>query len=597
MRDWSETPTLDRGARRGAVRDDLDTVGRRRMTSGAAGRARLGDALYTATLTMSRMSIPLAVALLSIAGMAHADFMSEPSPYPGAPKRAPCDGDFIVCEGSGNKAALALNLARFRLVEVLIARKAQDARSCRAALQSIRSVRVGIEQLRVELRKGGKWRTDVLYALAQGDVLDEGHLFQLLEGIDHDLTSAAGHDCGEVIDPVAQEAARALRAVQTTTRPYPSMPMPRKYAASDEDIKRLDALYDGLAERSRTLLRQALHRPYRSRVGAAIVIAMTTVPQTLDAVPKSMRWVGLSDEKLRQIVLRHYDLIERERNRYLGLIKPELHEMMTMMQTLARADAQDCRELLRLMVKAPAANHTEQMDDQQYREMRRDCDLVLPQRCREATTLEAIDSCDASRGTALDQAPAPDALYREGTALVTPYIELADRRRAPIDSAKLERGLDLLEQVVKIKASNWSAFWILGMGYRAKKDWQRSYERLARAYALKPDSADVGREYGAACMFLGRGDEGVRVASNALKARPADAGLQANLAVALLIAGRVDEALAEARSAQKRDPGDQVTRALVEEIELVRSGKKRAPHNLRELEQRESNPAAGSPER
>lgn len=344
---------------------------------------------------MSRASIPLAVALLFVAGVAHADFMSEPSLYPGAPRRAPCDGDFIVCEGSGNKAALALNLARFRLFEVLMARRAHDARSCRAALESIRSVRVGIEQLRVELRKSGQWRSDVLYALAQGDVIDEGHLFQSLQGIDHDLTAAAGHECGDVIDPVAEEAARALRAVQTTTRPYPSMPVPRKYAASDEDIKRLDALYDGLAERSRALLRQALHRRYRSRVGAAVVIAMTTVPRTLDAVAKSMRWVGLSDEQLRAIVLRHGDLLERERNRYLGLIKPELHEMMTMMQTLPRADAQDCRALLRLMVKVPAANRTELMDDPPYRETRRDCDAILPQRCREATTLEAIDSCDA----------------------------------------------------------------------------------------------------------------------------------------------------------------------------------------------------------
>jgi hypothetical protein len=344
---------------------------------------------------MARVSIPLAVALLFAAGGARADFMSEPSPYPGAPKRTPCDGDFIVCEGSGNKAALALNLARFRSFEVLIARKAHDQRSCRAALQSIRTVRVGAEQLRTELRRSGQWRSDVLYALAQGDVLDEAHLFQSLRAIDHDLTAAAGHECGDVIAPVPEEAERALRAVQTTTRPYPSMPVPRKYAASDADIRRLDALYDGLAERSRAILQQALRRRYRSRVGAAVVIDMTMLPQALDAVPKSMRWVGLSDEQFRALVLRHGELLERERNRYLGLIKPELHEMLTMMQKLPRADAQDCRALLRLLVKVPAPSRSAMTSDQQFRDMRRDCEAILPQRCREATTLEAIDTCDA----------------------------------------------------------------------------------------------------------------------------------------------------------------------------------------------------------
>ncbi len=94
-------------------------------------------------------------------------------------------------------------------------------------------------------------------------------------------------------------------------------------------------------------------------------------------------------------MLRHGELLERERNRYLGLIKPELHEMMTMMQTLPRADAQDCRALVRLLVKASAADHPAMTDDQQLREMRRDCDAILPQRCREATTVEALDACDA----------------------------------------------------------------------------------------------------------------------------------------------------------------------------------------------------------
>lgn len=342
---------------------------------------------------MSRVSILLAAGLSLVAAGARADFLSEPSAYPGAPKRAPCDGEIIVCEGSGNKAALALNLARFRSFEAMMARQANDPRGCRVALQSIRNVRVGMEQLRLELRQSGQWRSDVLYALAQGDVINEAHLFAALQSIDRCLTAAGC--CGDVTDPVPAEAARALRAVATTTRPYPIVTIPRKYAAPEEDVKRFDALYDGLAERSRALLRQALHRRYRSRVGAALVIGATTVPQTLDAVPKSLRWVGLSDEQLRAIVLRHGELIQRERNRYVELIEPELHDMMTMMQTLPRAEAQDCRALVRFELRVPAASRTAMNDDEQYREMRRDCDAILPARCREATTPEAVDACDA----------------------------------------------------------------------------------------------------------------------------------------------------------------------------------------------------------
>jgi hypothetical protein len=66
-----------------------------------------------------------------------------------------------------------------------------------------------------------------------------------------------------------------------------------------------------------------------------------------------------------------------------------------MMQKLPRAEAQDCRALLRLLVKVPAADRSAMTDDQEYREMRHHCDAILPQRCREATTLQAIDACDA----------------------------------------------------------------------------------------------------------------------------------------------------------------------------------------------------------
>jgi len=86
------------------------------------------------------------------------------------------------------------------------------------------------------------------------------------------------------------------------------------------------------------------------------------------------------------------------------------------------------------------------------------------------------------------------------------------------------------------------------------------------------------------CLEVGRSNEAVDVAREALSKAPKDPGLRANLALALLLAGRLGEASDEASAATHLDPSDAVTKNLVRIIEEVRSGTRPQPHHVSDLE-------------
>jgi cytochrome c-type biogenesis protein CcmH/NrfG len=183
-----------------------------------------------------------------------------------------------------------------------------------------------------------------------------------------------------------------------------------------------------------------------------------------------------------------------------------------------------------------------------------------------------------------DDARSHNDLYREGVALISPYLRLSDRPPQPIDPHKLARGIALMERVVAMNPQNASAFWFLGMGYRAQHDDVRSYDAFKKAYAIKPDQVDIGRELGIACLDVGKAEEAIPIARHAVALKPDEPGLQANLALALLLAGHLDDAEREARGALSRSPSDVVTRRLVTVIDDVKSGKRPQPHTVAELE-------------
>jgi tetratricopeptide (TPR) repeat protein len=172
------------------------------------------------------------------------------------------------------------------------------------------------------------------------------------------------------------------------------------------------------------------------------------------------------------------------------------------------------------------------------------------------------------------------ALYEAGTALVMPYLPVAEGATASASSwwgrRQVKKGIAKLQAVVK-ESPLWNAHWIIGMGYRALNEPETSLAHIRTSYELNPSHADVAREYVSACLALGKGTEAVRAASYNCKLHPEDAGLKANLGLALLVADRVDDAIATASAALTMKPDDRITQALLDYVNEVKAGRRPRP--------------------
>jgi len=177
-------------------------------------------------------------------------------------------------------------------------------------------------------------------------------------------------------------------------------------------------------------------------------------------------------------------------------------------------------------------------------------------------------------------------LLKRGSDLIDPYMRLAGRpaKKAANAARDLREGIRLLDEALKLYPSNWSALWIQGKAFQALGDHPQAYARFKRSYAIQRNNPDVGRELMLECLEVGRSNEAVDVAREALSKAPKDPGLRANLALALLLAGRLGEASDEASAATHLDPSDAVTKNLVRIIEEVRSGTRPQPHHVSDLE-------------
>ena len=178
-------------------------------------------------------------------------------------------------------------------------------------------------------------------------------------------------------------------------------------------------------------------------------------------------------------------------------------------------------------------------------------------------------------------------LYVAGCDLIKPYMMLhggssksADTRRGKADLAK---GIDLLNQVIQMNASNWPAYWTMGKAYQAMGEPISACDAFAKAYEIKTDNPDVAREYMFECLNIGRPKQALDLAEKALTISPEDVGLRANLALALLIDGQIDKALSVVNDAFNADNSDQITCKLKRIIEEVQSGKRQQPQKYGDI--------------
>lgn len=178
-------------------------------------------------------------------------------------------------------------------------------------------------------------------------------------------------------------------------------------------------------------------------------------------------------------------------------------------------------------------------------------------------------------------------LYQRGADAVTPHMHIHDRRHSPLDARarrNLERGIDMLTRHARVNPVSWQASWIAGKGYQALERRDDAVREFARAFAIKPDHPDVGREYALAALQAERLDLALTAATAACTAQPDDAGLLANLALVHFIAGRLAEARTTIERALAMTPDDPITRTLAARIDDVHHGRRPQPRTLDELE-------------
>lgn len=173
-----------------------------------------------------------------------------------------------------------------------------------------------------------------------------------------------------------------------------------------------------------------------------------------------------------------------------------------------------------------------------------------------------------------------DALWNEAVTLIEPYISSPLAPTDPKAVADVSRASELLSRVIALNSENWAPWWALGVARRALEDRHGAYAAFARAYGLRPDEIEVGRNLAGECLALGYAQEAVNVTAAMVRLAPGDAGLISNHALALLIAADVEGALIEIRRSLELDPSDAVTQAACRYIERVHAGQAPVPKTI-----------------
>jgi cytochrome c-type biogenesis protein CcmH/NrfG len=104
--------------------------------------------------------------------------------------------------------------------------------------------------------------------------------------------------------------------------------------------------------------------------------------------------------------------------------------------------------------------------------------------CAIAAQPNAINSSDAG------------AAFRAGTALISPHLKLAEQEPV-LDAARrsdLEKGIVLLEAVIRADSRNWQASWFIGKAQQALGNRSASNSAFKTAFLLEQNNPDVASE-------------------------------------------------------------------------------------------------------
>ena len=173
--------------------------------------------------------------------------------------------------------------------------------------------------------------------------------------------------------------------------------------------------------------------------------------------------------------------------------------------------------------------------------------------------------------------------YERGCDLISEHMHLEGVERGDLlgeGRSQLQEGIDLLEAFAADHPDHWPARFMLGKAWQRRGQTETSAEWFAASYALGPDNPNVGREYGLMLLELGRADDAVTVAREALTLAPEDPTLIGNLATSLILAGGLAEARQTIDRALEVDPNDSINHAVRGLIDDIEAGRRERPTRL-----------------
>lgn len=181
-----------------------------------------------------------------------------------------------------------------------------------------------------------------------------------------------------------------------------------------------------------------------------------------------------------------------------------------------------------------------------------------------------------------------DRLYQQGTDLIKPFMRLhgvpPKATDTPTAKSDLRRGIQLLNEVIKINPQNWPAYWSIGKAHQALDEHEPACDAFRHAFDRQKENPDVAREYMYECLIIGAAFEAIDAAKHAVTLKPDDPGLHANLALACVFNGQFDDAIKSIDVSIAAAPDDEISQRVKQMIIDVRDGKRRQPMKLGDLE-------------
>lgn len=140
-----------------------------------------------------------------------------------------------------------------------------------------------------------------------------------------------------------------------------------------------------------------------------------------------------------------------------------------------------------------------------------------------------------------------------------------------------------LEQLLTLDPNRWDIIWLHGKGLMALGKLSEAYGSFRRAFDLEQTIEAVPRELAGVCLELGKFEEAVTVAQQAVALAPSNPATLGNLALAQLLAQQLLAAKASNSKALELDPNDHINLLVQRVIDEVRSGARPQPMALRDL--------------